>query len=54
VVSEFDSQLKGLGFESYAIPDGNGFKTMQGSIAVLNLGMSSNENKDNIQKGNTN
>jgi len=38
VVSKLDSQLEGRGFKSHPILDGNGAKTMQGSIPAPNPG----------------
>jgi len=41
-VSELDPQLKGWGFESHPILDGNGVKTMQGLIPAPNPGSYNN------------
>jgi len=38
VVSVLDSRLKGHGFESHPILDGNDFKAMPGTIDVPNPG----------------
>jgi hypothetical protein len=47
VGGKLNSQLKGCGFESHPIQDGNGFKTMPGLIIVPNPVKSSKEGKKN-------
>ncbi len=42
VVSKLYSQFEGCGFESHPILDGNGVKTMQGSITAPNPGSFNN------------
>jgi hypothetical protein len=52
VGSKLNSQLKGRGFESHPIQDGNGFKTMPGLIIVPNPVKSSKEGKKKSGKPN--